>query len=503
MTIPRSPAAFARTAFAAALLPLFTACAVGPDYTPPAATAATRVTAQPLPAETVATPVKGGESQKLVEGGVLPARWWTLFGNATLDGWVDEAIRNSPSLDAAEATLKQAEANYRAATGSLYPSVSVSGGASRSKISGASAGGGFPGSIFNLYDAGVQVSYALDLWGGVQQGIAGQLALVDAERRQSQAAYLTLAGNVVTSAVALASADAQLKTARDIVAAYDDTLRLVNKRLELGAGTRAEVIAFSSRQAQARANVPPLERERARAANQLAVLLGRMPSEFDAGSFTLDALTLPRELPVSLPSALVAQRPDIAVAEANLRVASANVGIAEANRLPQLTLTAQLGTQASKPSELFKEDIWSIGANLAAPLFDGGRLKAQRDASVAAYSAAEAAYKQTVLEAFRDVADALMAVEVNARALAAQHQAYQLALENLDIAEKRFRAGAGNTLEVRDAKLSAGQAQVLFVQAQAARYADTAALFTALGGALPDAGASGAMTSTAASSAPR
>lgn len=493
----RSQTTFARTAFAAALLPLIAACAVGPDYVAPAATATTRITAQPLPAETVSTPVKGGEAQKLVEGGVLPARWWTLFGNATLDGWVDEAIRNSPSLDAAEATLRQAEANYRAATGSLYPSVTASTGASRSKISGASAGGGFPGSIFNLYDAGVQVSYSLDLWGAVRRGIAGQTALVDAERRQSQAAYLTLAGNVVTSAVALASADAQLKTARDIVTAYDDTLRLVQKRLELGAGTRAEVIAFSSRQAQARANVVPLERERARAANQLAVLLGRLPSEFEAGSFALDALTLPGELPVSLPSALVAQRPDIAVAEANLRVASANVGIAEANRLPQLTLSAQIGTQASRVEDLFKEDIWSLAANLSAPLLDGGRLEAQRDASIAAYAVAEAGYKQTVLDAFRDVADALTAVEVDARALAAQHQAYQLALENYELTEKRFRAGAANTLEVRDAKLSAGQAQMLFVQAQAARYADTAALFTALGGALPGAAAP-APTSSAA-----
>lgn len=495
MTLTRSHVTFVRTAFATALLPLFAACAVGPEYKAPAATTATRITAQPLPAETAATPVLGGESQRLVEGGVLPARWWTLFGNATLDGWVDEAIRNSPSLDAAEATLKQAEASYRAATGSLYPSVSASTGASRNKISGAGSGGGFPGSIFNLYDAGVQVSYSLDLWGAVQTGIAGQQALVDAERRQSQAAYLTLAGNVVTSAIALASAETQLKTARDIVTAYDDTLALVQRRLELGAGTRAEVIAFSSRQAQARANVPPLERERSRASHQLAVLLGRLPSEFDAGRFTLDALTLPRELPVSLPSALVAQRPDIAVAETRLRVASANVGIAEANRLPQLTLSAQVGTQASRVEDLFKEDIWSLAANLAAPLFDGGRLKAERDASVAAYAAAEAGYRLAVLEAFREVADALSAVEIDARALQAQHQAYQLALENLAITEKRFKAGAANTLEVRDAKLSAAQSQMLFVQAQAARHADTAALFTALGGALPD-------TATAVTAAP-
>jgi len=489
----RAPVPFRLLPLAA--LSLFAAgCAVGPDYVPPKASATARLSSQPLAAETTSTPVKGGESQKLVEGGVLPARWWTLFGNATLDGWVDEAIANSPSLDAAEATLRQAEANYRAATGSLYPSVSVGAGASRNKISGAAAGGGFPGSIFNLYDASVSVSYALDLWGGVRRGLEGQVAIVEAQRWQSQAAYLTLAGNVVTSAIALASADAQLKTARDIVAAYDDTVRLVQKRFELGAGSRADVIGVTARAVQAQANVPPLERARVQAANQLAVLLGRYPSEFDAAGFTLESLTLPRELPVSLPSTLLAQRPDIAVAEANLRIASANVGIAQANRLPSLVLTAQLGTQAGMPKDLFKEDIWSIGANITAPIFDGGRLNAQKKAAVAAYEAADASYRQTVLEAFRDVADALAAVDIDARALQAQHQAYALATENFLLTEKRFKAGSANTLEVRDAKLSAGLAQQLFVQALAARYANTAALFTALGGALPQAEA----TTTAA-----
>ena len=204
----RSQNNFLRTPFAAALLPLLvSACVVGPDYQAPAATTAQRITGQPLPAETVSTPVKGGESQKLVEGGVLPERWWTLFGSPAIDGWVDEAIRNSPSLAIAEATLRQAEANYRAATGAYYPSVTAGAGASRQKISGASAGGGFPGSIFNLYNASVTVSYALDLWGGVQRAVEGQGALVEAQRRQSQAAYLTLAGNVVTSAIALIYSD--------------------------------------------------------------------------------------------------------------------------------------------------------------------------------------------------------------------------------------------------------------------------------------------------------
>ncbi len=478
-TIRRTAAPFTLSALAAALL---SGCVVGPDYRASDAPKVERVSGTPLPALTAATPVKGGEAQKLVEGGVLPARWWTLFGSTALDGWVDEAIANSPSLDAAEATLTQAQAIYRAETGNLYPSVSAGAGASRNKISGAAAGGGFPGSIFNLYDVSVSVSYGLDLWGGTRRGLEGQAALVQAEQRQTQAAYLTLAGNVVTSAVALASADAQLKTARDIVAAYTDTVRLSERRFEIGAGSRSDVIAVQSAAAAAEANVPPLELQRANAANRLATLLGRYPSEFDAGGFTLDALKLPTEIPVALPGELVRRRPDIAFAEAQLAVASANVGIASANRFPSLVLTAQLGTQAGKPSGLFESDVWSIGANLTAPLFDGGRLSALQQAARARYEVAEANYRLAVLEAFRDVADALAAIEIDSRGLAAQHSSYQLALENADLVEKRFKAGAANVFEVRQARLEAGVAQIGFVQALAKRYANTAALFQALGG---------------------
>ncbi len=475
----RTAPAFALTALAAALL---SGCMLGPDHIAPGAPKVQRISGTPLPALTAATPVKGGEAQKLVEGGVLPARWWTLFGASALDGWVDEAIANSPSLDAAEATLRQAQAIYRAETGNLYPSVTAGAGVSRNKISGAAAGGGFPGSIFNLYDVSVSVSYGLDLWGGTRRGLEGQAALVQAEMRQTQAAYLTLVGNVVTSAIALASADAQLKTAREIATAYNDTVPLSQRRFEIGAGSRSDVIAVQSAAATAAANVPPLELQRANAANRLATLLGRYPSEFDASGFTLDSLTLPTDIPVALPSELVRRRPDIALAEAQLAVASANVGIATANQFPSLVLTAQLGTQAGKPGGLFETDVWSIGANLTAPLLDGGRLSALKKASLARYEAAQANYRVAVLDAFRDVADALAAIEIDARGLAAQHSSYQLALENAELVDKRFRAGSANTFEVRQARLEAGVAQIRFVQALGQRYANTAALFQALGG---------------------
>ncbi|MDO9453856.1 MAG: efflux transporter outer membrane subunit [Stagnimonas sp.] len=479
-TIRRTSPLFALTAVAAVLL---SGCMLGPDYTKPEAPTTQRIAGKPLPAATVAAPIKGGESQRFVEGGVLPAQWWKTFGSPVLDGWVDEALAKSPSLASAEATLRQQQALYIAAGGTLYPSVTANGGATRQKTSGSAFGGGsVPGNIFNLYSASVDVNYGLDIWGGTARSIEGQLALVEATKYQTSAAYLTLVGNVVTSAVSVASAQARLKTAREIAEAYVDTVRLAQKQFDLGASARSDVIAAQTLLAQSQANIPPLEQELTAASNRLAVLLGRYPSEFDNGGFNLTALTLPQEIPVALPSTLVERRPDIAAASAQLAVASANVGVAVANRLPQLTLSASVGTQAAKPKNLFDEDIWSIGANLAAPIFDGGTLKARKDAAVAAYDGAQADYRNTVLNAFNEVADALSALDNDARRLAAQQSAFDLATESLRLTEATYRTGSATIFDVRDARLTAAAAQQNLVLALATRYQDTAALFQALGG---------------------
>ena len=482
MTLPRNRFHFVpgRIAQAAALMALSLAgCAVGPTYNAPVAPGDKTLTAQPLPAETASAPVKGGEAQRFVENGTLPSQWWTLFGSPVLNGWVDQAFSQSPTLDLALATLRQNEAQYQAQTGDLYPSLSANAGASRNKslVTGTSNT-----AIYNLFDAGVSVRYALDIWGGVASGIRASAAALDAERQNTRAAYLTLAGNVVTASVSLASAEARLKTARQIVETYDDTVKLVQKRFDLGASSRSDVVAIQALAAQAAANVPPLETQAVQARNRLATLIGKAPSAFDITPFDLDALTLPTEIPLTLPSTLVQQRPDIAAAEANLRLASANVGVAVASQFPSLVLSAQYGSQSSTFKNLFDQNIWGVAGNLTAPIFDGGRLSAQKRAAVAAYDAAQARYRSTVLEAFRQVADSLAAIEIDARALAAQQAAYTAAQQNSQLVEKRFKAGSANIIEVRDARLSEGQAQILFVQALASRYADTAALFQALGG---------------------
>jgi NodT family efflux transporter outer membrane factor (OMF) lipoprotein len=459
------------------------ACVLGKDYVAPQAPGVDRIAAKPLPAATASAPLPGGESQRFVEGGVLPARWWTQFGSEMLNAWVDEAFAKSPTLASVEAKLRQQQALLQASSGSLYPVVSANATANRNKTSGSAYGGSnIPGSIFNLFGASVAVDYGLDLWGGTRRTIEGQSALLEAQQQQTSAAYLSLAGNVVTSAISVASAQARLQTAKAIVDSYKDTVRLAQKRYELGASAKSDVLAVRSLLAQSEADIPALEQELAVASNRLAILLGRMPSEFDSGEFDLASLTLPQEIPVALPSELVQRRPDIAAASAALHVASANVGIASANRLPSLLLHASIGTQAGKASQLFDETIWSLAGNLTAPLFDAGTLRAQQKAAVAAYEAAEADYRNTVLNAFGQVADTLSALETDARSLAALQTAFDVAKQSAEITEARYKTGSATIFDVRADRLTAARALQRQVAAVATRFQDTAALFQALGG---------------------
>ena len=481
MTTPQKPSLFALTALSAALL---SGCMMGPDFVKPVAPDVKSLVGTPLPEATLATPgIKGGEAQRFVEGGVLPAQWWKTFGSTQLNAWVDEALANSPTLAATEATLRQQQALAEASLGSLYPSVTANAGASRRKTSAAGfGGGGVRGSIFNLYDTSVDVSYGLDLWGGTQRGIEGQRALIAVTQYQTSAAYLTLVGNVVTSAVALASVQERLQRALAILDSYEDSVRLAKRSYEIGAASRNDVIGVEALLANAQVSFQPLQQELAVARNNMALLLGRYPSEFDAGSFKLADLTLPQEIPVSLPSELVARRPDVAAASAELQVASANVGVASANVLPQLVLSASVGSQAGKPKQLFDQTIWSLAGNLSAPLFDGGRLRAQKKASIAAFDASQASYRSTVLRAFNEVADSLSALVVGANELDAKQTAYNLNAQVLKLAEARYRLGAANIFEVREARLTATISEQALISQRAQRYQDTAALFQAIGG---------------------
>ena len=478
---------FVKSAAALAVAATMTAgCAVGPDFRAPAPPSATTYTATALPAETAATPGVAGAPQRFIAGNDVPAQWWALFHSEALDRTIRQALADSPTLAAAQARLREARENRRATYGTLFPGVDGNVSASRQKISGASFGQ--PGSDvtpFTLINASVSVSYALDLFGGTRRELEALQAQIDYQSFQLEGAYLTLTSNIVTAAVQEASLRAQLRATREIIAAEEEQLKLVERQVKIGGASLPDQLAQEAQLAQTRTTLPPLEKGLAQTRHQLAALAGRLPG--DAGElpeFVLTELTLPPELPVSLPSALVRQRPDIRASEELLHAASAQIGVATANLYPQVTLSGSYGSQATRLETLFSTgtSVWSLGAGVLQPIFHGGELTAKRRAAIAAFDAAEAQYRATVVQAFQGVADVLRALEQDALTLKAQAAAETAAHDSLDLSRKQFEIGAASYLTLLNAERQHKQAQLALVQAQAVRLADTAALFQALGG---------------------
>jgi len=464
---------------------LLAGCMVGPDFRRPDAPSTDRYTEKPLPPETASTnAATGGAAQRFVAGGDLPAQWWSLYRSEPLDQMIRSGLADSPTLAAARATLRQAQENLIAQTGALmYPQVDANLSASRQKISNATFG--LPGAqpIFNLYNASVNVSYTLDVFGGNRRQLEGLQSLVDYQNYQLEGAHLALTGNIVTAAIREAGLRAEIESTRQILAAEQEQVRRVTRQFDLGGVGRLELVAQRAQAAQTEATLPPLESQLAQTRHLLAVLIGKLPSETVVPEFSLDTLHLPEEIPVSIPSDLVRQRPDIRASEALLHQASAQIGVATANLYPQITLTGSFGAQSNQLHNLFAgPSLWSIGAGLLQPLFHGGALEAERRAALAAYDAALAQYQETVLQAFRNVADVLRALDDDARTVKAQAEAEVLARDTLDLTRKQYQLGGTSYLTLLVAQRQYNAAQFALVLAQANRYADTAALFQALGG---------------------
>ena len=462
-------------------------CAVGPDFRPPQAPDVKSYTDAEMPEQTAAAPVTGGNAQHFNQGEKIPRQWWGLFRSQALDRLIHLALHDNPTVAAAQATLREAQENFRAQFGATwYPSVDASLSAGRQRFGGASFGqSGGHATIFSLYNASVNVSYLLDIFGGARRELEAFKAQVDYQDFQLQGTYLTLTANTVTTAIKEASLRTRLQTAREILEDQQQAFRLVQRQYQTGSISQTDVLAQKAQLARTQATLPPLEKELAQTRHQLAVLVGRFPS--DAGGlprFDLHELELPVDLPVSLPSDLVRQRPDIQSAEALLHAASARVGVATANLYPRITLTGSFGSETNDFGDLFKGDttVWSLGAGLLQPLFHGGELTAKRRAAVAAFQQALALYRQTVFQAFLDVADVLRALESDARTLKAQSEVTAASRDTLKLTQEQFRFGAVSYLSLLDAQRQYQQARLDEVQAQAARFADTAALFQALGG---------------------
>jgi NodT family efflux transporter outer membrane factor (OMF) lipoprotein len=339
-------------------------------------------------------------------------------------------------------------------------------------------------SPFTVYNAGVSVSYLFDIFGGVRRGIEAQSALADAQRAQLDATYLILATNVVTASLQEASLREQVSATEDIAGSLRKELDIAQKQQQIGAKSLSDTLAVSSQLATTEATLPPLRKQLAATQNQLATYLGITPAQLQLQPIELANVTLPQDVPVSLPSKVVEQRPDIRASGAQLHAATAQVGVSIANMLPQITLSGTGGSQALHGGDLFSAGTgaWSIGLNLLQPIFHGGELLHKKRAAQAAMDAAVADWQQTVLTAFQNVADSLQALDFDAQGLAAQNTAEQAASKRLDLIREQYKVGAVDYLSLLDAERQYQQARIALIQARAARLADTAALYAALGG---------------------
>jgi len=461
-------------------------CAVGPDFRKPAAPDVASVAAGPLPERTPGANVAGGQPQRFVSGGDIPAQWWTLFHSAALDALIAQALAHNPDLKAAQAALAVARENTRAGRGAYAPSVSAGFSASREQDP--------PGALapvpsnnaylYNLFTPQVSVSYVPDVFGLNRRNVESLKAQQQAVRFQMLATRITLSANVVVAAVQQASLRAQVAATRELIATNAKMVELLRYQLVKGYAGRLDLAAQESQLAQLQATLPPLLNQLDQQNHLLAVLAGELPGEAAPQAFDLASLHLPQQLPVSLPSTLVAQRPDVRQAEANLHAANAQIGVAIANRLPDITLTANAGSSALAIKQLFKSGtgFWSLGADLAAPIFQGGSLLHQERAAKAAYVQAAEEYRGTVLTAFQNVADTLAALQHDAEGLQAAARAADAAKLALEISQRQYQDGYASYLSLLGAEQADQQARIALVQAQASRYVDTAALFQAMGG---------------------
>jgi NodT family efflux transporter outer membrane factor (OMF) lipoprotein len=474
-----------RTTVLVALGTLLAGCAMGPDFKSPDPPRADSFLPDKL-GNIVSAGIPGGEEQRLVQNMDIPGQWWGVFRSPQLNSLLEEALQANPDVRAAVAGLKVAQENARAQRATLFPMVQAgySGSANQTPqiLSPATASGNLN---YGLWTLGLNITYTLDLWGANRRQIESLDALAEAQCFQLEGAYLSLSSNVVAAAILEATLRGQVESTRQIIADQRETLDILQRQEGLGAVTGADVAVQQAALAQAETTLPPLEKALAQQRNLLATLTGRLPNVQLAQRFELADLKLPGDLPLSLPSRLVEQRPDVRAAEANLHSASALVGVAIANQFPQLNLTAAFSPQALALDAMFGPAAGTgstLAFGLLYPLLDGGALAAKKRAAVAALEQADAQYRSVVLGAFRNVADTLRALEYDAIALRAAVAAENASALSLDIARKRLAVGDTTYPVVLLAQLTYRQALLSRVQAQASRLTDTAALFQALGG---------------------
>jgi NodT family efflux transporter outer membrane factor (OMF) lipoprotein len=483
MTLARKSCVACFIATSALLLSV--GCAVGPNFRRPAAPKVPGYTPTP-PSSTTSIPnVSGGDVQQFIQGRDISGEWWTLFHSKPLSDLIGRSLKANPDLKAAQAALLVARENVLAQRGAYYPSVSAGFSASHSKTSSEVSPFTASGALYySLYTPQVSVSFVPDVFGLNRRTVESLKAQEELARFALAATHITLSSNVAAAAIQEASLRAQIEATHELITINTNMLEILRNQYAKGYVSRLDVAAQESQLAQVAATLPPLLKQLAQQRDLLAALSGGFPSQDLPEKFELSSLQLPQELPVSLPSQLVDQRPDVRQAEENLHSASALIGVARANRLPSFALTADAGSMTLIFSHIFTAGTgsWDLGASAAQPIFQGGTLVHRERAARAAYTLAAEQYRSTVLTAFENVADTLNALQQDANTLKAAAAAKDAAAVTLDLAKKQFQSGYSNYLALVSAEQAYQQAVINLAQAQANRYGDTAALFQALGG---------------------
>jgi NodT family efflux transporter outer membrane factor (OMF) lipoprotein len=472
--------------FAASLAALLVAgCAVGPDFKKPAPPDVTSYTPAPLSTTAASPGVAGGEAQTFDMGSDIAGDWWTLFHSKPLNDLIDQSLANNHDLKAAQAALRVARESVQAQKGAYYPSVTAGFAASRQSQPGTLAPVPSNNAFnYDLFTPEVSVSYAPDIFGLNQRTVESLKAQEQATKFQMIATYTTLTSNVVVTAIQQAATQEQIAATQEQIDADTKALEILRYQLKKGYASGLDVATQETQLALVTAALPPLVKQLGQLHDMQADLAGQFPSQAPAENFTLESLQLPQDIPVSLPSTLVAQRPDVRQAEENLHSASAEIGIAVANRLPNIQLTANAGSEALAFAQLFAPGtgFWSLAGALTQPIFEGGKLLHEERGARDAYVQALEQYRSTVLAAFQNVADTLTALQQDAQALKTAAAAADAAKVTRDLTQRQLQDGYVGTLALLNAEQAYQQARASLVQAQAARYADTAALFQALGG---------------------
>ena len=464
-------------------IPLFllSGCAVGPDFVRPEAPKVTQYNYGGDPKETA---LVDGLSQHIEDGAAPVANWWKLFNSRQLDAAVAQGLADNPGLQAAQASLRQSQENLRAGSGIFYPQLSATFAENRERTSPAAIGSSASASIFNLTTLSSSVSYALDIFGGQRRAVEGLAAQVDQQRALTLGTYMMLTGNIVNTSIAIAAYQAQLDETEQLIALEKDQISVAEKQFQAGITTYAAVLTLHLQLKALEATLPSLRQKLSQAEHLLSTLEGKTPAEFQPPAVLLTDISLPRQLPLSLPSELVRQRPDILAAEAQLHAASAGIGVTTAALFPSVTLNANYGQTSQTMNNLFNSasNVWGLGANVTAPIVKGGILRAQRRAAIDVYQQSLASYRQTVLAAFAQVADIVRALEHDAELVQTEAQAVKDARLAMDLLMANYKAGTANYLQVMITDIQYHQAKINYVQAEAQQLQDTTALFVALGG---------------------